>query len=211
MSSLGLRMDNNVIQVAVKLRLSLPLCEPHYCQRCGIEVDSLGTHGLSCHYSRGHHPYHAEINGIIQRSLRSVKIPCFQEPTCLYRSDSTRPDRVSIMRGDKVLVWDVTCPDTLATSYSAVAAREAGAAESEAESREESKLCPSGAQSLLRAHSSGDPWCVGPTSPQFYLQPRTIHYGCHPGAPLPSLSLTTNHCGCSAREHNDHTGLHGGY
>ena len=35
----------------------------------------------------------------------------------------------------KVLVWDATCPDTLAPSYSTLAVREAGAVEDEAERR----------------------------------------------------------------------------
>ena len=34
--------------------------------------------------------------------------------------------------GGKVLVWDVTCPDTLAPSYSSLATREAGAVAKEA-------------------------------------------------------------------------------
>ena len=38
-----------------------------------------------------------------------------------------------------MLVCDVTCPDTLDTSYSAVAAREAGAVASEAERRTKAK------------------------------------------------------------------------
>ena len=101
----------------------------------------MGTHGLNCRYSRGRHPRHAEINGIIQRSLGSAKIPCHLEPTDLYRSDGKRPDGASIVpwMGGKVLVWDVTCPDTLAPSYSAVAAREAGAVASEAQRRKRAK------------------------------------------------------------------------
>ena len=45
------------------------------------------------------------------------------------------PDGSSIVpwRAGKVLVWDVTCPDTLVTSYRAVASREMGAVAREAE------------------------------------------------------------------------------
>ena len=38
-----------------------------------------------------------------------------------------------------MLVWDVTCTDTLATSYSAVASREEGTVASEAERRKKAK------------------------------------------------------------------------
>ena len=65
-SSLGLRMDDETIRVAVGLRLGLPLCRPHMCTSCGAEVDKLGTHGLSCRFSKGRHSRHAAINDSIK-------------------------------------------------------------------------------------------------------------------------------------------------
>ena len=53
-SSLGLCMDNDVIRVSVDLYLGAPLCEPHHCLHCQAEVDSSGTHDLSCRYSKHH-------------------------------------------------------------------------------------------------------------------------------------------------------------
>ena len=41
--------------------------------------------------------------------------------------------------GGKVLVWDATCPDTLAPSYSSLATREAGVVAEEAERRKKVK------------------------------------------------------------------------
>ena len=67
-SSLGLRMDEDVIQIAVGLRLGLPLCRPHQCTSCGADVGELGTHGLiiSCLFSKGRHSRHAAVNDIPQ-------------------------------------------------------------------------------------------------------------------------------------------------
>ena len=104
-SSLGLCMDKNVIQVAVRLQLGLPLCKFHHCRHCGTEVDSLGSHGLNCSHSRRFHPRHAEINGIILRSLGSAKIPCHLEPTGLYRLVGKRPDGASIVPRKGVKCW----------------------------------------------------------------------------------------------------------
>ena len=57
-SSLGLRMDDNTVRIAVGLRLGSTLCRPHNCQHCGAEVDHLATHGLSCKNSEGRHYRH---------------------------------------------------------------------------------------------------------------------------------------------------------
>ena len=80
-------MDDETIRVAVGLRLGLPLCRPHMCTSCGADVDKLGTHGLSCRFSKGCHSRHAAINDSIKRSLDCAKVPSHLEPTGLYRSD----------------------------------------------------------------------------------------------------------------------------
>ena len=133
--SLGLRLDDNALRVAVGLRLSSPLCRPHTCHHCGAEVDCLAIHGLSCRWSQGRHHRHTAINDIIHRALSSAKIPSRLEPSGLYRSDGKRPDGISVVpwRRGKLLVWDATCPDTFAPSYSALATIEAGAVAAKAE------------------------------------------------------------------------------
>ena len=134
-AALGLRMNDDVVRIAAGLRLGVPLCRPHLCTSCGADVNILGTHGLSCRFSKGRHSRHASINDIIKRSLESAKIPCHLEPTGLSRSDGKRPDGATIVpwKGGKILVWDATCPDTLAPSHSSLAVREAGAVAADAE------------------------------------------------------------------------------
>ena len=111
-ASLGLRFDNEVVRVAVGLRLGLPLCRPHQCTHCEAEVNDRGTHGLSCHFSncKGRHSRHGAVNDVVKRSLEAAKIPAHLEPTDIYRSDGKRPDGASVVpwRGGRVLVWDVT-------------------------------------------------------------------------------------------------------
>ena len=119
LSTLGLRMDNDVVRIAVGLRLGAPLSEPHSCKLCGADVNSTAVHGLSCKYSKGRHPRHSAINVIIQKALSSINVPSKFEPSGLYRSDGKRLDGASIIpwKSGKALVWDFTCTDTLALSY----------------------------------------------------------------------------------------------
>ena len=63
--SLCLKMDNDTIRIAVGLRLGSSLCRPHTCHHCGVEVDCLATHGLSCRWSEGPHFCKAALNDII--------------------------------------------------------------------------------------------------------------------------------------------------
>ena len=75
--------------------------------------------------------------------LSSAKVPSRLEPSGLYRSDGKRPDGITIVpwKNGKLLVWDATCPDTYAPSYSALATRESGAVAAQAEERKCSKYC----------------------------------------------------------------------
>ena len=45
-TSVGLRMDDTTLRIAVGLRLGTTICAPHICQDCGVEVSAQGTHGL---------------------------------------------------------------------------------------------------------------------------------------------------------------------
>ena len=139
--SLGLRMDDDTIRIAVELRLGSTLCHPHQCSHCGAEVDSSAMQGLSCRWSDGRHLRHAAINDFIHRALTSAKVPSQLEPSGLFRSDGKRPDGATIApwKNGKCLVWDATCPDTIAPSYLRLSSREAGAVAIQTEERNKQK------------------------------------------------------------------------
>ena len=123
-SSLGLRMEDDTVRIAVGLRLGAPLCSPHMCTQCGYEVDASGTHGLHCRRSAGRHPRHAALNTLIKNTLVSVDIPSILEPSGLFRSDGKRVDGVTVVpwKSGRALAWDVTCSDIFAPSNSSAAA-----------------------------------------------------------------------------------------
>ena len=103
------------------LHLRLPVCRPHHCVHCGSLVGKLGTHGLSYQFSKGWHPRHAGVNNVIKRS--------WEAPGWCLRC---------ALEG-RALVWDATCPATLANSYQQISVREAGSVAAEAERRKRLK------------------------------------------------------------------------
>jgi hypothetical protein len=117
-ANLGLRLGKDELRVAVGLRLGVPLVRAHRC-RCGTEVDVRGLHGLSCRRSAGRHRRHALANDVILRAVRSANIHAELEPPRLLRGDGKRPDGATLdpWSGGRYLVWDFTCPDTLAPSH----------------------------------------------------------------------------------------------
>ena len=68
-------------------------------------------------------------------------MPSRLEPPGLLRSDGKRPDGVTVVpwRCGKLLVWDATCPDALAPSYSSHATLAAGEVAALAEERKVAK------------------------------------------------------------------------
>ena len=114
----------------------------------------------SFRFSKGRHTHHGAMNDVVRRSLEAAKIPDRLEPSDIYRSDGKCPDRTSIVpwKNGRVLVWNVTCPDTLAPSYATLATRKAGAvaAEMERRKKEEGEISPSGPQPFLCSNNGGD-------------------------------------------------------
>jgi hypothetical protein len=139
-SSLGTRLDDSSLRIAIALRLGAKICEPHQCG-CGEEVDASGTHGLSCRSSAGRMSRHAAVNDLIKRSLASAEVPSRLEPSSLCRNDGKRPDGITIIpwKEGRCMVWDFTCPDTLAKSHLNLAVSAPGSVASDAEARKRLK------------------------------------------------------------------------
>ena len=119
--SLGLRLDDSTLGIAVGLRLGTAICAAHQCQNCSEEVDCQGSYGLSCCYSEGIHVHHKHriVTSITYRVLPFAKTPSRLESVGLLRSNGKGPDgRAAIpWTHGQLLVWDATCPHTLAVYY----------------------------------------------------------------------------------------------
>jgi len=118
MSSVGTRLDNTSMRIAVSLCLGAPLCTPHDCI-CGMAVFKWSIHGLSCWKSADRCARHTAINSIVMAALSSAEILSRLEPRGRARDDGKRPNGVTSMpwKNSRCLIWDVTCPDTLAARY----------------------------------------------------------------------------------------------
>ena len=116
----------------------------------GGPVDEFATHGLSCRCSEGRHLRHSSVNAIVQRALSAAGVPSRLEPSGLVRSDGKRPDGVTMVpwSSGKPLVWDATCPDTLAPSHVSVAVHSPGSVAKAAEVKKCAKY-----ESLNRSYS----------------------------------------------------------
>ena len=82
------------------------------------------------------------VNDILHRALTAAKIPSRLEPSGLSSTDGSRPDGMTIVpwRSGRPLVWDATCPDTLAVSYRSRATCGAGLVAALAEEKKSDKF-----------------------------------------------------------------------
>ena len=110
-NNLGLKLDDQQLQILIGLRLGANICVAHTCH-CGKKIERDGLHGLSCAKSAGRFSRHATLNSLIKQTLGSL------EPRGLYRTDGKHPDGVTMIPWEmgKQLVWDVTVVDALAPS-----------------------------------------------------------------------------------------------
>ncbi|KAJ4439593.1 hypothetical protein ANN_07720 [Periplaneta americana] len=84
---IGTLIDSTSFKIAMALRLSCKLCQPHQCICVGI-ADIYGHHALSCARSKSRIPRHTSLNDIIKRSLTSCGIPSLLEPPGISRADA---------------------------------------------------------------------------------------------------------------------------
>jgi len=95
-ASVGLRLSDEAVRVAVAHRLGCKACVPHTCV-CGKAVSARGLHGLACRRSGPRHQRHSQLNDILWRSLKRAQVPAVKEPPGLSRDDGMRPDGVTLL------------------------------------------------------------------------------------------------------------------
>jgi hypothetical protein len=118
LSAMGLKLEDEAVRIAVALRIGAPVVHEHRCI-CGALVGVNGHHGLHCQRSAGRQSRHKNVNNIIHKALQKAGISAILEPSGLCTADDRRPDGVSLIPWSKgkCLIWDFTCPDTLAPSH----------------------------------------------------------------------------------------------
>ena len=136
-------MDDDVVRIAVGLRLGAPLCRPHACQLCGAPVDEQAIHGLSCASGV------LDVNHAMLQLMTSSRELCHQprSPPCwnplalvgLTASGLMARVTIAPWKSGRVLVWDVSCTDTFTSSHLAQGVTEARAVAGQAEMRKRSK------------------------------------------------------------------------
>ena len=138
--SLGLKLEDEELRIAVALRLGIKVSLPYSCE-CGVRVAENATHGLDCRRSSGKHIRHASANDVIIRALQASGIPSQKEPQGLSRDDGKRPDGATLIpwQQGRCTVWDFTCVNTLAPSYLKATSSEPGAAAKIAEEKKKKK------------------------------------------------------------------------
>jgi len=157
-SSLGTKLDNESLRIALGLRLGVPIVVEHTCV-CGANVDIFGTHGLSCRHSGGCIPWHAVVNETVCHALVSGGVLAVLEPVGVCRDDGKIMSLIPWRQG-LPLLWDFTCSHTLAPSSMSTSSRGASWLANSAESakiRKYSTLTTTFhfSLSVLR------PWCLG--------------------------------------------------
>ena len=133
-SSLGLRMPNDTVRIAIGLRVGAKICQPHTCILWNGS-GSVQSPWTVLQSSQGCTACHNSLNDIVHRSLGTSKVPSRLEPSGLHHADGNCPDGITMTPWSegRFLVWDATCVDTFCQSHRQRCAKEAGAAAAHAE------------------------------------------------------------------------------
>ena len=139
-SSCSLRLDDEVLRIAVGPPLASKLCDPHDCM-CGSLVDYRGLHGLFYRRSSGMSTRHSYLNDPIFHALSRTGISSIKEPDCLLRSDGKRPNGLALTprQAEKNAIWNVTVTDNLAMLFINSTSVTAGSAAEQTTARKEKK------------------------------------------------------------------------
>jgi len=81
-----LKLDDEVVRMAVALRLGFNFGAPHTC-RCRVTVDALSQHGLVCKQAPSRIARHQHLNDLVTRAEVSAGVPAAKEPVALIRRD----------------------------------------------------------------------------------------------------------------------------
>ena len=95
-SARRLRINNEAVRIAIRLRLGLNICHPHSCP-CGKVVDAKGIRELPCKRSAGRCIRHQQFNDIVLRALRIADTPSVKEPSVMLPREDKRPDGLTLV------------------------------------------------------------------------------------------------------------------
>ena len=90
-ASVGRKLSEEAIRLAVAHELGCRACEPHTCA-CDEDVDARGLHGSACRKTASRQQRHRHMNDVLWRTIESSQLPAVKEPVRLVRQDGKRPD-----------------------------------------------------------------------------------------------------------------------
>ena len=136
-ASVGLRLSDEAVRIAVTHRLGCKACEPHTKQ--SVHEDSKVW--LVAEVVRDISVDHSQLNDILWLAFKRASVPAVKESAGLSHDDGKRPGGVTLLpwAQGKPLAWDVTVPDTYSDSHLADTATTAGAAADKAASNKVAK------------------------------------------------------------------------
>ena len=93
--NLGPKLTDQQLRIALSLRQCEKVCKKHTC-RCSERVEENRHHGLSCARRTGRFSRHHNLNTLVKQVLSSMKVLSILEPSGMTRTDSKRPDGITL-------------------------------------------------------------------------------------------------------------------